>query len=244
MPAGDGEEARAAFLSLVPEGFEEAEHDGRLDLVAYVEPERGTAIRARFPSARTDPVQPGWEEAWKAFHRSCLVGSLWIGPPWEEPPASMPAVIIDPGRAFGTGAHPTTRLCLELLGGLEPRSVLDCGCGSGVLAIAAARLGCPAVTAVDLDPAAIAAARANARANGVRIRVQQADVLADPLPPADAALANLELRHVEPLAARLRARWLIASGYPPSERPAPAGWTARARRELDGWAADLFERDV
>src|SRR5207237_4668829 len=105
---------------------------------------------------RTDAtdVEAGWEERWREFHRPVRIGRLWIGPPWEAPPGDALAVIIEPARAFGTGAHPTTRLCLELL--VELRSelgaataVLDIGCGSGVLSIAAAKLGFAPVRAVD-----------------------------------------------------------------------------------------------
>ena len=87
-------------------------------------------------------VEDGWEDRWRKFHRPVRVGRLWVGPPWETPPADALAVVIDPGRAFGTGAHPTTQLCLELLQELEPGSLLDVGCGSGVLSVArrAARL--------------------------------------------------------------------------------------------------------
>jgi ribosomal protein L11 methyltransferase len=244
VPPDELERARALLLALVPEGFEEVEQGETVELAAYVEPERSVGITASFPGATIDSVVPGWERAWRAFHRGRLVGSLWVGPPWEAPPPDVAAVVVEPGQAFGTGAHPTTRLCLELLQDTSPPSILDAGCGSGVLAIAAARLGCSPVTAIDSDPAALAAARANAEANGVEVAVRQGDVLADDLPTVDTVLANLERRLVEPLAARVQARALIASGYLARERPAPVGWRRRERRELDGWAADLFERQA
>ena len=96
---------------------------------------------AAFPHADRTEVEAGWEDRWREFHRPVRVGPLWIGPPWETAPGDALAVVIDPGRAFGTGAHPTTRLCLELLLDLPRTSLLDVGCGSGVLSIAAARLG-------------------------------------------------------------------------------------------------------
>ncbi|HKS78772.1 MAG TPA: 50S ribosomal protein L11 methyltransferase, partial [Gaiellaceae bacterium] len=89
-----------------------------------------------FDVVAADDVAEGWEDGWRAFHHGVRVGRLWVGPPWEEPPLDAVAVVIDPGRAFGTGAHATTRLCLELLQELEPASLLDVGCGSGVLSIA------------------------------------------------------------------------------------------------------------
>jgi ribosomal protein L11 methyltransferase len=174
-----------------------------------------------------------------------LVGALWIGPPWESAPADARAVVIDPGRAFGTGAHATTRLCVKLL--LEaplfgaPRgSVLDVGCGSGVLAIAAARLGYGPVAAIDIDEAAVEAARANAAANGVSIDVCCTDALRGGLPDADLVVANVTLNDVEALGPRIRARYVIASGYLDRDTPRIEGRMSVARRELDGWAADLF----
>ncbi|HET7400544.1 MAG TPA: 50S ribosomal protein L11 methyltransferase, partial [Usitatibacter sp.] len=109
--------------------------------------------------------------------RPVLVGGLWLGPPWETPPAGVPAIVIDPGRAFGTGSHPTTRLCLGWLE-REVRSddqVLDYGCGSGILAIAAMKLGAGRATGVDVDPLALQAAAYNARRNGVAVEVLDAE---------------------------------------------------------------------
>ena len=101
-------------------------------------------------------------------------------------------LIIDPGQAFGTGAHATTRLCLELMLELDARgSLLDLGCGSGVLAIAAARLGWAPVLAVDFDPLSVEATVANARVNGVSIEIARHDLRAAPTPPADTVCANL-----------------------------------------------------
>jgi ribosomal protein L11 methyltransferase len=187
-------------------------------------------------------VAPGWEDRWRDFHRPVRVGPLWIGPPWEQVEPGTVAVVIDPGRAFGTGAHATTRLCLELLLERPRTSLADLGCGSGVLAVAAAKLGFSPVVALDHDTAATEAARANAARNGVAIDVGTADVLAGPLPAAELVCANLETGLVEPLAARLRGPWLIASGYPASARVEPEGWARRRRLEAGGWAAELFER--
>ncbi len=170
------------------------------------------------------------------------VGRCWVGPPWEEPAAGTVAVVIDPGRAFGTGAHPTTRLALELLGELEPGSLLDVGCGSGVLAIAAGKLGFGPVVALDNDDTAVETTLANAAANGVAVDARLADGLADPLPAAEVVVANVTLAVVERLAPRLEARLFVASGYLDRDDPRLDGWLRRARRTTDGWAADLFER--
>ena len=150
-------------------------------------------IRAAFPQALAEPVEAGWEDRWKAFHRPARAGGLWIGPPWEPPPADEPTVVVDPGRAFGTGAHPTTRACIELLARLERGSLLDAGCGSGVLAVAAARLGFAPVFAVDADPVAVEVCAETVRSNGVDVEVASADVLRDELHRTDVAVANIEL---------------------------------------------------
>jgi ribosomal protein L11 methyltransferase len=207
----------------------------------YTDAEGEHALRERF-DARATEVAEGWEHAWREFHHGVVVGRFWVGPPWEDPPAEAEAIVIDPGRAFGTGAHPTTRLTLELLQALEPTSLLDVGCGSGVLAIAAAKLGFAPVVGLDVDEAAVEATRANAVVNGVRLEARLADALADELPAAAAAVANVALDVVERLAPRLTARRLVASGYLEPDEPQPNGWRRVDRRLADGWAADLFER--
>src|SRR5207302_10084289 len=109
-------------------------------------------------------IAADWRDRWMAFHRPVLIGPIWIGPPWCEPPADAISIVIEPGRAFGTGAHATTRLCIELLLELERGSLVDLGCGSGVLAIAAAKLWSSPVLALDSDQGAVAATAANAAA--------------------------------------------------------------------------------
>ena len=193
VPPADAERARAIMLELFPEGFEEAELAGSVELAAYTDPGGEERLWSAFGGARSTEVEEGWEERWRAFHKPVRIGELWVGPPWEEPEAGATAVVIDPGRAFGTGSHATTRLCLELLLELPRGSLLDVGCGSGVVAIAAAKLGFDPVHAVDLDPQAIEATRRNAEANGVEIETWVADALADPLPAVDAAVVNVAL---------------------------------------------------
>jgi ribosomal protein L11 methyltransferase len=165
-----------------------------------------------------------------------------VGPPWEQPDEGLIPVVVDPGQAFGTGSHPTTQLCLRYVLEHEPASLLDLGCGSGVLSIAAAKIGYSPVTALDLDGAAIEAARANAEANGVELEVMQADVFVDPLPAADVALANIASEPLLAIAGRIAAAELVASGYLVAEEPELAGWELQERRELQGWAADRFAR--
>jgi ribosomal protein L11 methyltransferase len=188
----------------------------------------------------SEPVSAGWEDRWREFHRPARAGGLWIGPPWEMPPSGVPAVVVDPGRAFGTGAHATTRACIDLLSTLDRGSVLDAGTGSGVIAAAAARLGFAPVFAIDLDPVAVEAASATARRNGVAVRISQGDVLAAALPEVDLVVANIELRAVEALLERHPAGRAVTSGYLAHESPAANGWRRTARMELDGWAADAL----
>jgi ribosomal protein L11 methyltransferase len=230
------------MLELFPEGFEEAGGASEVELAGYTTVEDDEVLGRLPGSVSVSVVEPGWEEGWRHFHRPIRVGPLWVGPPWERADADTLPVVIDPGRAFGTGAHPTTRLCLELLLEIEPGSLLDLGCGSGVLAIAAGKLGFAPVYALDVDEVAIAATRANASANAVRVDVRLGNLLAEPLPPADLAVANLTHALVEHAAARVSARRLIASGYPAGERPAVPAWRLVERRNADGWAADLLER--
>ena len=242
VPPAHAEEARAAALDLAPAGFEETVADDLLTLSFYVEKAAVAAIRAVFPEAEVAPVTPGWEDGWRAFHRPARVGGLWIGPPWEQPGPGELAVVIDPGRAFGTGAHPTTRLCVELLARSERGSLLDVGCGSGVLAIAAARLGFSPILALDNDPIAVETTRANAAINGVALEAVLLDGESDELPGADVAVANVLLAPVEKILARLDAGAAITSGYLATDLPAARGWQHVDRLELDGWAADRFQR--
>ncbi len=150
--------------------------------------------------------------------------------------------MIDPGRAFGTGAHPTTRLTLELLQELEPAGLLDVGCGSGVLSIAAARLGFAPVIAVDVDETAVEVTRENVSLNRAEVEAWTLDALAGELPATELAVANVSLDVVERLLARLAARRVVTSGYLDREKPRVPGWRRIDRRERDGWAADLLER--
>jgi ribosomal protein L11 methyltransferase len=235
--------ARAQMLELFPEGFEERDMADGVELAAYTDAGGEERLWAAFGQVRAEAVPAGWEERWRAFHRPVRVGHLWIGPPWERPPRGATAVVIDPGRAFGTGGHPTTRLSLELLFDVEPASLLDVGCGSGVLAIAAVRLGFSPVIAIDHDPAAFDAAGRNAKENGVELDLRRTDALTDVLPAAEVVTANVSGPFVSELAPRLRARSLVVSGYLESEQPALAGYELVRRRTQGGWAADLLRRE-
>ena len=229
------------MLALFPHGFEEVDAADGIELVAYTDAAGEEQLWHVFGGARAEDVVADWNERWKSFHHPVRVGPFWIGPPWETPPSDAAAVVIEPGRAFGTGAHPTTRLAVEFLLELERGSLLDLGCGSGVLSIVAAKLGFAPVVAFDADDNAVAATRANAAANGVDVDVAVADVLEADLPPAEVALANITRPTLEALAPRLRARRLIGSGYLPTDEVELEGFRHIRRVTRDSWAADLYE---
>lgn len=204
---------------------------------------RGSGIEARVGEA----VESGaWRDALRDFHQPVVAGRIRVRPPWVAPEPGMLDVVIDPGMAFGTGQHPTTRTSLELIAELPPGPVLDAGTGSGVLAIAAVRLGLGPVVAIDADPLAVAAARRGARANMVDIDVREMRIGVDNLPVAPIVLANLTLEVLRILAVALEGRapgHLVASGLREHEVGdavmafAPLGLREVRRVAGDGWAS-------
>ena len=230
------------MLELAPEGFEERDRGVEVELAAYTDAHGGSRIARAFGAAQEDDVPTDWAERWRTFHRPVRAGPFWIGPSWEGAPDDAIAIVIDPGLAFGTGAHATTRLCLELLAEVPRGSLLDAGCGSGVLSIAAAKLGFSPVHALDDDPFAVATTIENANVNDVVVAATAGDVTLLALPSVDVAVANIALDTVELLAARLDARELVVSGYLERDTPKTPGWTHVARRTLDGWSADRLRR--
>jgi ribosomal protein L11 methyltransferase len=202
-------------------------------------------------AVRGAPVTDDWAERWRRFHEPVLVGErIWVRPPWSEPRADALDVVIDPGQAFGTGSHPTTRLCLELLLEAEPRgSFADLGCGSGLLATVAAKLGFAPVWAVDHDPAALSATAENAQANGVSLDgVERLDLRERPAPAARTMTANLMRPLLLRVAKLLREppEVLIISGLLDAEADEVAATFVplleRRRLSSLGWSAVLLTR--
>lgn len=252
----------AELLELAPSGVEEvAIGEDVVEYAVYGAPGELPALpdlRAAAGPALVDvttaEIGDDFSERWREFHRPLVLGDrLVVRPPWEAPSRNTNSIdlVIEPGQAFGTGAHATTRLCLELLLELPPsRSFLDVGCGSGVLAIAAARLGWAPVMAVDNDPASLEATAVNAEVNGVEVAVQRLDLRTDPLPSADTVAANLLGPLLRSHAASLAAapQRLIASGLLVQECDSVArafvgsGLQPRRRLARGEWAALLLER--
>ena len=257
-PAESAELVLAALLEHAPAGVEQVDGDGFVEYAVYGAPGElpsfptGEAeVGGVLVDVRGDQIADDWAERWKRFHEPVLVGGrVFVRPPWAQPRPGTLDLAIDPGQAFGTGAHQTTRLSLELLLTLEPKgSFADLGCGSGVLAIAAARLGFAPVSAVDNEPAALEATLANAAANGVSLdRVERMDLRTDRPPAAETAAANLMrpllLRVAERMEGRPRA--LILSGLLDEEADEVAAAFAplkeRRRVSSQGWSALLLSR--
>ena len=180
----------------------------------------------------------GWADAWKKYIRPFAVGRLWITPTWDRTPPPRGAVVIelDPGMAFGSGLHPSTQMCLEVLDGrLRPGdAVLDVGTGSGILSIAAAKLGASEVLAVDIDAVAAAVARANVEHNGVaaRVRVVEGDLLAGIENTANVLVANLtadlHLTFFPTVRANLAPGGVLAASGITAHREGEVGRAARA----------------
>ncbi|MCP4679463.1 MAG: 50S ribosomal protein L11 methyltransferase [Deltaproteobacteria bacterium] len=202
-----------------------------------------------------DVTDDGWSTRWREFHQPVILEKLQIIAPWMDPPTKdRIAIVIDPGQAFGTGGHDTTHLILEMLEGRSelPREVLDVGTGSGVLAIAAVKLGAKKVTAIDIDEDAFAATRENAQANQVADHIDTLLGTARDLDETwSLVLANLELgvflksagsiaKRVAPGGKVLLSGLLI--GQVEQCLSLWPGFELVARREKDGWAALALRR--
>lgn len=212
------------------------------------------------------PLHDGqWASAWQQSFPPLTIGErLFIAPPWETAPTppGRVRVVIEPGRAFGTGHHGSTEGCLALLDRCLAASpaarVLDIGTGTGILAVAAVALGAPRVFAIDVDPDAVAAARQNAEANGVGERIHVGPggpealprtaafdlVLANILTHTHLALVREYRRRVAPFGALVLGGMLAGEDDQVTRALVPHGFTPRESLERDGWAATVLVRDV
>jgi ribosomal protein L11 methyltransferase len=289
----DAETVLAELTELAPTGVEERDLGETIEYAVYgAEGELPSlpAVRALIGDALVDVVSEevadDWADRWRQFHEPILIKDrLYVRPPWCPPYAETPAgdlatnddvvasdvleLVVDPGQAFGTGAHATTRLCLELLVELADEAeapadgrgpVLDLGSGSGVLAVAAAQLGWGPVHGVDHEEASVAATLENARVNGVHVTADRFDLLrqgASGMGPLDDGRPPLVLANLlRPLLLRVAAdgftgtppHALIGSGLLVHELDGVAAAFARLglveadRRTLGDWGALLLRR--
>jgi ribosomal protein L11 methyltransferase len=264
VPAHDRESALAALFAAGAQGV----HEDGVALVTHFPPEadvQGVAatVREADPGADVTVGQTpdtDWSEAWRFLLKTQDVGALRIAPPWladELDPATT--IVVDPGMAFGTGDHPTTRSVVRLMQRIELRDarVADLGAGSAVLSIAAAKLGARTVAAVEIDPDAIGNAIENVERNGVAhvVHVMQGDakLLLPLLAPVDVVLANiLASVHVDLLPvlekSLTREGHAVLSGILSSERPMmidelePLGWTIDDEDVEDIWWSATISR--
>jgi ribosomal protein L11 methyltransferase len=255
------ERVLAELLELAPSGVEEVEVSPEvIEYAVYgapgelpAVPDLRAAAQGAYVDVSTEEIADDWAERWRSFHRPLVIGDrLTVRPPWERPGATALDVVVDPGQAFGTGSHATTRLCLELMLALEvpatARPFVDVGCGSGVLAIVAAKLGFAPVIALDYDRAATAATRENASRNGVALDVRDFDMRQQQAPGADVGTANVLAGPLIAWAAFQRELppTLILSGLLATEADhvaaayAQRGHAERERRVLGEWAALLL----
>jgi ribosomal protein L11 methyltransferase len=275
----------AELLELAPAGVEEVDLGAQgIEYAVYGSPgelpalpDLEAAVGGALVEISTSELAEDWQERWKRFHRPTLIEAprladgaersvpdLHVRPPWEAPAASaggrVQDIVIDPGQAFGTGAHATTRLCLQLLLelatlGRPDGALLDVGTGSGLLAIAGARLGFAPVLGLDHERESVQAASDNAACNAVEVEVRHFDLRSQPLPFLDATqgprrsvvvVANL----LRPLLLELERKMfnapshLLAGGLLREEADEVAGAFAgrlglceRERRESGDWAA-------
>ena len=272
------ERVLADLLELVPGGVEEVgEVSGMFEYAVYgppgelpAMPSLQAGVGEGLIEISSTEIPDDWADRWRDFHEAISIagGRLVVRPSWETHHAAEPDssgrepgevagidVVIDPGQAFGTGAHATTRLCLEFLleladAGEASGPLCDLGTGSGVLAIAAAKLGWSPVSGYDSEVASVQAAAANAAANEVELAVERRNLREQPAPGVPTLVANLTAPLVEAVAERLESppATLICSGLLAAEsgRVTAAiehtGMAVVSRRCLGEWAGLLARR--
>lgn len=262
------ERVLAELVELVPGGVEEDRGESYVEYAIYGPPgelpelpDLRAAAGEGLVEIETTEIPDDWADRWRDFHEPVWVGDgrLVVRPSWEEPEAHGPEIdiVVDPGQAFGTGAHATTRACLELLLELSDRgeasgALADWGTGSAVLAIAASKLGWEPVIACDHEMAAIEAAAANAESNGVVIELDRINLREERPPDAPCVVANLTSPLLLGLATRMASgaiaipRTLVLSGLLGAEVERVAGTFTGAGLSVDAsridgdWAALLL----
>jgi ribosomal protein L11 methyltransferase len=260
----DADLVLAELLDLAPNGVEEDRDGGHVEYAIYgapgelpVLPDLEALAGPGRVTVTTTEVPDDWADRWRDFHEPVLIGErIWVRPSWADAAeAGALDVVIDPGQAFGTGAHPTTRMCVELMlnlsaNGLARGSLADLGTGSAVLAIAAARLGWDPVVAVDRERAALEAAATNARLNGVTLDLRRGDVRETAAPSVDTLVANLTAPLLRAVAERLdsQPRQVVCSGLLAPEAAgvidafAEGGLREVTRQRSGEWTALLLGR--
>lgn len=263
VPAPEAEIAAdllwAAGASAVEEAHGPADPTGEAVLVLTADLDAcPDTLAGRWPCSAAED-DGAWWDGWRPFARAARAGRFLVHPPWLEVTADEAGaeldLVVDAGRSFGTGSHPSTLLALDVVDGLAGpgAAVLDVGCGSGVLAIGAALLGAEHIVAIDVDPAALEATSANAAANGVGGRVTVSDTPIDEVDGRfDLVLANLGSPLVVDLADAITARaapggTVVLSGMLEDrwEHVAGAYPTMRTVRTpgRDGWRAVVLRND-
>lgn len=276
--AEDAERVLAELLELAPGGVEEEHGEGWAEYAVYgapgelpALPDLDAAAGAGMVDVTSSEVPDDWADRWRDFHEAVTIGGrLVVRPSWRARPSGNPGtpgsgaeevpgvdvdVVIDPGQAFGTGAHATTRLCLELLleladAGEASGSLADLGTGSGVLAIAAAKLGFSPVLGCDNELPALDAAAHNARANGVELELLRVNLREEAPPVAGTLVANLTAPLLVSVASRIAdpPTTVVCSGLLADERDevvgafAEVGLEPAGELEAGGWAALLLRR--
>ena len=262
VPRDAVEEVLDGLLPIVPGGVREALSGRHAELIMRGDdlPSRSELERvvARWPHELSERQAPDdWRQRQLADYEPDLIGErLVVRPEWAPAPQAPGVldIVLSESAAFGVGSHPTTRTCLELLLEREPRgSFADLGCGTGVLAIAAAKLGWAPVVAVDVQPASVETTRANAAANGVTVEASMLDLAAVPPPVAEGLAANVPAwLHARVAAALPEAvpAMAVISGFVPGE--AAGVLEAYGRRglrparqvEAHGWLVAVLEHDL
>jgi ribosomal protein L11 methyltransferase len=246
IASAEVEEVLDAVLPALPGGVHLRDEDGQAAMTVFATPRTPSEDELRrlagapLIGLTVRDAPDDWRERRLERYEPVVVAERFLLRPHWAPPGEDPSlieIVLEQGAAFGTGLHPTTQACLATLAEAEPGgSFADYGCGSGVLSIAAARLGWSPVIAVDINETSVDAARRNAEANGVEVDACQVDVTADPPPVAETVAANIPPGVHKALAGRLdRApALLVASGFHPDEIPeVAAAWGAHGLQVSD-----------